>query len=65
MFKQVRTLLGEVNPIFTSQVELEETYVGGVRRGKTGRGAEGKVAVIGIYSGYLPPHAIPQEPFLS
>jgi transposase len=48
MFKQVRTLLGEVNPIFTGQVEVDETYVGGVRRGKRGRGAEGKVAVIGI-----------------
>jgi transposase len=48
MFKQIRTLLGEVNPIFTGQVEVDETYVGGVRRGKRGRGAEGKVAVIGI-----------------
>jgi transposase-like protein len=48
MFKQVRTLLGEVHPIFTGEVELDETYVGGVRHGKRGRGAEGKVAVIGV-----------------
>lgn len=48
MFKQVRTLLDEVSPIFTGQVEVDETYIGGVRRGKRGRGAEGKVAVIGV-----------------
>ena len=48
MFKQVRTLLGETNPIFTGEVEVDETYIGGVRHGKRGRGAEGKVAVIGI-----------------
>jgi len=48
MFKQVRTLLGEINPIFTGEVEVDETYIGGVRHGKRGRGAEGKVAVIGI-----------------
>ncbi|MGA7677328.1 MAG: IS1595 family transposase [Dehalococcoidia bacterium] len=48
MFKQVRSLLGETNPIFTGEVEVDETYVGGVRHGKRGRGAEGKVAVIGI-----------------
>jgi len=48
MFKQVRTLLAETNPIFTGEVEVDETYVGGVRHGKRGRGAEGKVAVVGV-----------------
>jgi transposase-like protein len=48
MFKQVRTLLGETNTIFTGEVEVDETYVGGVRHGKRGRGAEGKIAVVGI-----------------
>ena len=48
MYKQIRTLLDESPPIFTGEVEIDETYIGGVRRGKRGRGAEGKVAVIGI-----------------
>jgi transposase len=48
MFKQIRSLLGETNPIFTGEVEADETYIGGVRHGKRGRGAEGKVSVIGV-----------------
>jgi transposase-like protein len=48
MFKQIRTLLGEVNPMFTGKVEVDETYIGGKRPGKRGRGASGKTAVIGI-----------------
>ena len=51
MFKQIRTLLNEVNPIFTGEVEIDETYIGGKRRGDNqGRPAEGshKVPVIGI-----------------
>lgn len=48
MYKQIRTLLDESPSIFSGEVEVDETYIGGVRRGKRGRGAEGKVAVIGI-----------------
>lgn len=51
MFKQIRTLLDENTGIFTNEVEIDETYVGGKRRGDNqGRPAEGshKVAVIGI-----------------
>lgn len=48
MFKQVRTLLSETNPIFTSEVEVDETYVGGARHGTRGRGAQGKTPVFGI-----------------
>ena len=48
MFKQIRTLLAETNPIFIGEVEADESYFGGVRHGKRGRGAEGKVAVVGI-----------------
>jgi transposase len=48
MYKQIRTLLDESPSIFTGEVEIDETYIGGVRHGKRGRGAEGKVAVIGI-----------------
>src|SRR5674476_510436 len=34
--------------IFDGAVELDESYFGGVRKGKRGRGAAGKVAVFGI-----------------
>lgn len=34
--------------IFDGSVELDESYFGGVRKGKRGRGAAGKVAVFGI-----------------
>ena len=37
--EDVMKLLGEV--------EVDETYVGGKRRGKRGRGAEGKIIVVG------------------
>ena len=33
---------------FSGEVELDESYFGGVRKGKRGRGAAGKVAVFGI-----------------
>jgi len=33
---------------FTGEVELDESYFGGVRKGKRGRGAAGKVAVFGL-----------------
>ena len=36
------------NEQFSGIVELEESYFGGVRKGKRGRGAAGKVAVFGI-----------------
>ena len=38
----------EVNEIFAGQIELDESYFGGMRKGKRGRGAVGKVAVFGI-----------------
>lgn len=38
----------EATEIFDGQVELDESYFGGVRKGKRGRGASGKVAVFGI-----------------
>ncbi len=38
----------EASEIFDGQVELDESYFGGVRKGKRGRGAAGKVAVFGI-----------------
>jgi len=36
------------NEQFSGTVELDESYFGGVRKGKRGRGAAGKVAVFGI-----------------
>ena len=38
----------ESHEIFDGVVELDESYFGGVRKGKPGRGAAGKVAVFGI-----------------
>ncbi len=48
MFKQIRKLLDESDGILKNEVEVDETYIGGKRPGKRGRGAEGKTAVIGI-----------------
>jgi len=48
MFKQVRKLMAEdVNPL-CGQVEVDETYIGGKREGKRGRGAGGKAVVMGL-----------------
>ncbi len=33
---------------FSGEIELDESYFGGIRKGKRGRGAAGKVAVFGI-----------------
>ena len=38
----------EAHEIFDGAVELDESYFGGARKGKRGRGAAGKVAVFGI-----------------
>ena len=35
----------EAHEIFGGAIELDESYFGGVRKGKRGRGAAGKVAV--------------------
>ena len=37
----------EVKEIFEGEIELDESYFGGHRKGKRGRGAAGKVAVLG------------------
>ena len=38
----------EAHEIFDGAIELDESYFGGARKGKRGRGAAGKVAVFGI-----------------
>jgi len=41
-------LQNESNEMFDGCIEWNESYFGGVRKGKRGRGAAGKVAVFGI-----------------
>lgn len=49
MFKEIRSVLNENNDTpLCGSVEMDETYVGGRRRGKRGRGAEGKAIVFGM-----------------
>jgi transposase-like protein/ribosomal protein L24E len=48
IFRQVRRLMAEdVNPL-CGHVEVDETYIGGKRQGKRGRGAAGKSVVMGM-----------------
>jgi len=47
MFRQIRSLLQEDTEPLTGEVEVDETYIGGRRHGKRGRGAEGKSKVVG------------------
>jgi len=48
IFNQVRKLMAEdINPL-VGQVEVDETYIGGKRHGKRGRGASGKTIVMGM-----------------
>lgn len=47
MCHQIRKLLNEDFKHLTGEVEVDETYIGGKRRGKRGRGAENKSKVVG------------------
>lgn len=47
MYKQIRSMLGEDAALEGSSVEVDESYFGGKRRGKRGRGAAGKSVVVG------------------
>ena len=44
----VHYLVAESTAVFEGSIELDESYFGGVRKGKRGRGAAGKTAVFGI-----------------
>lgn len=46
MFRQIRSMLTEDHKL-SGGVEVDETYIGGKRHGKRGRGAEGKSIVAG------------------
>lgn len=41
-------LAQEAKELFDGEIELDESYFGGVRMGKRGRGAGGKTAVFGL-----------------
>ena len=41
-------LAQEAKELFDDEIELDESYFGGIRKGKRGRGAGGKTAVFGL-----------------
>lgn len=52
-YRKIRGLLSyhltlEADEVFDGKIELDESYFGGNRKGKRGRGAAGKVAVLGL-----------------
>lgn len=48
MARQIRLLLDESGIKLSDDVEADETYIGGKRKGKRGRGADGKSVVFGM-----------------
>ena len=48
MFDKIRKLMSQDDVILWGEVEVDETYIGGRRPGKRGRGAAGKSVVAGI-----------------
>ena len=48
MFHQIRKVLADGDAILMGDVEVDETYIGGKRPGKRGRGAAGKTIVMGM-----------------
>lgn len=49
-FHRLRMLITSKQPSYelSGEIEADESYFGGVRKGKRGRGAAGKVAVFGL-----------------
>ncbi len=54
IFKQIRSTLNEDVLHLLDEVEIDDTYFGGRRRGKRGRGAAGKTAVFGMVERHGP-----------
>lgn len=49
MFREIRSILCENNnSLLNGEVEVDETYIGGKKQGKRGRGSEGKVIILGM-----------------
>ena len=63
MAHKIRAYMGELEPQtgMTGEVEIDETYVGGRRRGQRGRGALGKTIVFGMLErgGRVKPQVVP------
>lgn len=52
-FQRLREIIAaeleaESNEVFDGEIEVDESYFGGTRKGKRGRGAAGKVPVFGL-----------------
>ena len=49
-YQRLRKLIASKLPCYelSGEVEADESYFGGVRKGKPGRGAAGKIAVFGL-----------------
>jgi transposase len=49
-FQRLRKLIASKLPSYelAGEVEADESYFGGVRKGRVGRGAAGKIAVFGL-----------------
>jgi transposase len=48
MFHEIRCIMKDKSQKLSGEVEIDETYVGGKRHGKAGRGAAGKTIVLGM-----------------
>jgi transposase len=48
MFKQIRTMMTSDGDPLSGNVEVDETYIGGKKPGKRGRGAAGKTIAVGM-----------------
>jgi transposase-like protein len=48
MFHLIRSLLQDTQEPICGEIEIDDAYIGGKRHGKAGRGAEGKMPVLGI-----------------
>ncbi len=48
MFTKIREMMAEGHATFSGAIEADETYIGGKRPGKPGRGAAGKTIVFGM-----------------
>jgi transposase len=46
--RQVIEMASEEGALFDGEIEVDESYFGGVRKGKRGRGAGGKTPVFGL-----------------
>lgn len=62
MGHQLRKLMAQTDsPMLFGEVQIDEAYLGGYRRGKSGRGAKNKTVVIGMVqkNGNVVAHSIP------